>query len=611
MTISAAGILFTAPDKSALFLLRGDGGDFPRQWCLPGGKIEDGETAEQAAEREAIEECGAIPDGVQTFLTRSQAVSSGVAPNGATNEPGQAVAGETVDFTTYHRRVAEQFEPTVSGEHIGYCWAPIDAPPQPLHPGVAISLARLDMDELGVARAIAAGQLTSPQRVGSMTLYAMRVSGTGVAYRRGIDEFVWRDPAIYLSPDMIARCAGLPVVLEHPQKNTLDSQEFNDRIVGTVMFAYVKGDELWSIARIYDDGVIAMMEDEQLSTSPGVVFNDPRRTNSKMKLDDGSTLLIEGKPSTLDHLAICQKGVWDKGGEASGIAAEVRKDSDVTDEEMKAAADKARKDAEETEAKAKADAEKEEKAKADADAGEKLDKVLAALDSLGKRMDSVEASEKARADSAKKDADGDGAEGTKGGEEDRREGKAEKLVADSKKDGEECEADKKAKADAEEKEKARMDADIAKRIADVEARLPMQMSDADFAALADAQAKADAVFSAFGDSAPRPLNGETLLAYRRRLATKLKGHSGAWKPVDLSTLNSSAAFDVAEAQIYKDALDAARNPADLPHGELREIQKFDRVTGRTMREFVGSPSSWMSQFSSGKARAKLNMRNSA
>ena len=48
---------------------------------------------------------------------------------------------------------------------------------------------------------------------------------------------------------------------------------------------------------------------------------------------------------------------------------------------------------------------KEHEGKADADAGEKLDKVLAALDSMSKRMDAIEECDKAKADAAKADAE--------------------------------------------------------------------------------------------------------------------------------------------------------------------------------------------------------------
>jgi hypothetical protein len=81
---------------------------------------------------------------------------------------------------------------------------------------------------------------------------------------------------------------------------------------------YIKGEDVWGIARVYDIEAISMITDEQLSTSPSVVFRDPK-VNYNIELEDGSTLLVEGKPSFVDHLAICEKGVWDKGGDASGI----------------------------------------------------------------------------------------------------------------------------------------------------------------------------------------------------------------------------------------------------------------------------------------------------
>jgi hypothetical protein len=49
-----------------------------------------------------------------------------------------------------------------------------------------------------------------------------------------------------------------------------------------------------------------------------VVFRDPK-VNYNLEMEDGSNLLVEGNPSFVDHLAICEKGVWDKGGDASGI----------------------------------------------------------------------------------------------------------------------------------------------------------------------------------------------------------------------------------------------------------------------------------------------------
>jgi 8-oxo-dGTP pyrophosphatase MutT (NUDIX family) len=43
-TTKAAGILFVTPDRQALFLKRGPGGDHPGEWCFPGGEAEPDET---------------------------------------------------------------------------------------------------------------------------------------------------------------------------------------------------------------------------------------------------------------------------------------------------------------------------------------------------------------------------------------------------------------------------------------------------------------------------------------------------------------------------------------------------------------------------------------
>jgi 8-oxo-dGTP pyrophosphatase MutT (NUDIX family) len=41
----------------------------PNQWALPGGKIEDDESPEEAARREVLEETGLTVDGIEHYLT--------------------------------------------------------------------------------------------------------------------------------------------------------------------------------------------------------------------------------------------------------------------------------------------------------------------------------------------------------------------------------------------------------------------------------------------------------------------------------------------------------------------------------------------------------------
>src|SRR5690348_11078252 len=114
----AAGILLQSPQDRALFLKRANG-DHAGTWCFPGGSIEAGETPEQAAKRETMEETGHIVDDMIVE---------------ADTECG---------FVTYRGNVAGEFEPKLNDEHSEFRWAPVEDAPQPLHPGVASTLQKL------------------------------------------------------------------------------------------------------------------------------------------------------------------------------------------------------------------------------------------------------------------------------------------------------------------------------------------------------------------------------------------------------------------------------------------------------------------------------------
>lgn len=336
--ITASGIFFVTPDGLALFLKRGNGGDHPGEWCFPGGKQEENETIEETAIRETFEEAGvAPPEAELRFHTRGIArAESPLPPEGAGDAPS-----EDVDFTTFLCRVESPFPVEICEESTGFAWASIHAPPEPLHPGCVKAIARLGMDERQLAEGMARGDYTSPQEFHNSTLFDIRITGTGIAYRPSLDEFVWRDSSLYLNEHFLNRCNGLFVIYYHPPTGSLNSKEFGKRIVGSVMLAYIKGDEVWAIARIMDDEVIRLMKKDDLSTSPGVVFKDPT-VNSKVTLEDGSALLIEGKPSLLDHIAICDLGVWDKGKAPEGIIVNdslIAPASELNPEALKAFAD--------------------------------------------------------------------------------------------------------------------------------------------------------------------------------------------------------------------------------------------------------------------------------
>ncbi len=119
--LSAAGILFVTPTGDALFLKRARGGDHVGEWCIPGGSTEIGESPEETARREAVEELGVSNDWSIDELSR--------------------LITDDVDFVTFLSPVSDQFEPQLNSEHVGYMWAPLSKPPAPLHPGVAKMLA--------------------------------------------------------------------------------------------------------------------------------------------------------------------------------------------------------------------------------------------------------------------------------------------------------------------------------------------------------------------------------------------------------------------------------------------------------------------------------------
>ncbi len=510
METYAAGILFKSAGK--VFLVkRGDDGS----WAVPGGKLEEGETPEAAARREVLEECGVDYAAPLT--------------------PHALIDG----YVTYIAEGGEQFEAVLNEENQAYGWFSLDELPEPLHPGMVAMLEAEPLNEMDVAGLISGGQLTSPQFFRNMYLWALRITGTGVTWRSKFRQYAYRSPENYLTDEFLARCAGLPVIWWHPEKNVLNSEEFAARTIGAIAFAWIQGDEVWGMARIYDTDAAVNLSTRQLSTSPTVTGGDDVLINV-----DGEPLLLEGNPVLLDHLAICEQGVWDKLGDPVGVKSDTLNEVQKMDEEKVLALINQALDARDSRAKADA----EEKAKADAEAEEKA------------KADAAEAEEKAKADAA--------------------------------------EAEEKAKADAAEaEEKAKADSELAKIRADMEElrnRVPQEISDEERNEIADTQCKADSVFASFGERAPQPMAGERVMPYRRRIMTRLQKYSADYKEVDLHTIADCQLLSIAEKKIYADAQASAASGLE-PGSGLREVVRTD-ATGRRISNFIGEPSACWAPF---------------
>lgn len=532
MAIFGSGIMFRQ-GKSIFLIQRSDDGT----WCPPGGKIEPGEMACTAARREVKEEAGYQFDGPMTPYS---------------------VAG---DYLTFRADIDAQFEPQINDESLAAGWFDIDNLPKPLHQPFAEVMAQNPLNETQVASLIADGTLSSPQYFINMWMYAIRVTGTGVTWRSADQQMAFRDPENYLTPEFLQRVAGVPLIWLHPEKNKLDSDEFAKRVIGTLTNSWVADNgEVWAIARVYDAEAAEMMATRQLSTSPTVTFSEPQ--NAIIKID-GQPLLVEDSPVLLDHVAICEQGVWDKLLDPTGVKSDsIPNEAEKMDEEKIVALINKAIDA--------------RMAKADSEAAD-----------LKAKADAEEAAKKEKADAEAKEA-----------EEAKAKADAEEKAAKEKADAEEKE---KADADAKEAEekaaKEKADADIRRELAELKSRIPTELSDAERNEVADAQVKADSVFSAFGKRAPAPLSGEKPLSYRRRLLVQLQEHSPDFKSVDLSSIADAALLSFAEKQIYADAQSAAS--LTVGPGMLREIKRAD-ATGRQISTFEGDPAATWAPFQSGK-----------
>jgi hypothetical protein len=425
-----------------------------------------------------------------------------------------------------------------------------------------------EFTELQVMEAIRDKRLASPQQFGDVALWAIRVTGTGHALRAS-GEIGYKSPADYLTQEFMTRCQGLPVVWEHPEKLLLDSESFRNQIIGTSVLPYVEGDEVWTIARIYDKEASQLMQEEQLSTSPAVSVS-----NSAIKIGN---VLIEGNPVYVDHIAVCQNGVWDKQGEPTGVRLDsITREDKPMEEESKG---------EDLRGLISSLLE-EHSARIDA----KFDEVHNRLDGMSPKSD---------------DDDDDKMKADEGLDPEEKEEVKEEIeeshhVVDAKGDGARCDDDD--DDDKEEKEEAvKADSLEIKNLRRELAELKKAMKPAGYderEAIAKAMHRADAVFMALGEqNTVAHVPGETALAFRKRLASKFAKLSERFKAADVSKYGE-AEFAPLEDMVYADAFEYAKAPP-IKTGSVHMIEKKMGNLSVWEPSSNSDPHGWMDTFSNG------------
>lgn len=115
--VNGVGVLFWAKDTGrSLYLLRGDR---EGSWCLPGGKVERGETLRGALQRECREEIDWWPEDAKLYPVECY-----------TSNDGRFL------YHTFFCAIDREFIPVLNDEHVAYAWCVDGAYPRPLHSGL-------------------------------------------------------------------------------------------------------------------------------------------------------------------------------------------------------------------------------------------------------------------------------------------------------------------------------------------------------------------------------------------------------------------------------------------------------------------------------------------
>lgn len=199
-----AGVVLMAPSGKVLLLLRSAAEkNYGGHWGLPGGKADDGETPEECAARECLEETG---------------IAAAVGP-GQLENLGTVTTPNGFEFTTFLARCAGETDATLDGEHDDWAWTDPAQLPEKIHPGVKETLEKLVRQAPGAADAIALDKDTvrTIDDVGRMHVASAHISKATVNPYYGKEIPGWQE--LGLDPERIYQMFRDPVELEKAAKS--------------------------------------------------------------------------------------------------------------------------------------------------------------------------------------------------------------------------------------------------------------------------------------------------------------------------------------------------------------------------------------------------------
>jgi uncharacterized protein YoaH (UPF0181 family) len=200
-------------------------------------------------------------------------------------------------------------------------------------------VAPVNLDDLAIADRMASGELDTIVATDKCLLVPMRITGTGITERVKRDENgmpvkyqIERDAESFLSDTFLRHCAGLPVAYLHPSDpdgngfTSLNYDNWREYIVGFIFQPYIKGSEVWGVAKIFDLSMLDAFKSGILSTSPYVTSEN---------IPDIESGVYREKFGDINHVAIVPAGHWDTDEAAITANKEIQFKEDLMDGDPK------------------------------------------------------------------------------------------------------------------------------------------------------------------------------------------------------------------------------------------------------------------------------------